>query len=145
MRAALAWHLGGRTALEVLDGPIWQPPADVVEEGRTAVASAFGRASVRGERVTHHEAGLQLRYGRDELWYLLEKRSGTWEMHQPPAVEQRIGEPTHGRQCLVERACDEEQRAIRLSPVSSFPHRTSGNVELSPAHRCHEQEERRLL
>jgi hypothetical protein len=89
MRAALAWHLGGRTALEVLDGPIWQPPADVVEEGRAAVAAAFGRASVRGERVTHHEAGLQLRYGRDELWYLLEKRSGTWEMHHPPDVDPR--------------------------------------------------------
>jgi hypothetical protein len=90
MRAALAWHLGGRTALEVLDGPIWQPPADVVEEGRAAVAAAFGRASsVRGERVTHHEAGLQLRYGRDQLWYLLEKRSGTWEMHHPPDVDPR--------------------------------------------------------
>ncbi|HEY0411501.1 MAG TPA: SWIM zinc finger family protein, partial [Candidatus Dormibacteraeota bacterium] len=52
MRTALAWHLGGRAAFEVLDGPGWQPPADVVEEGQAAVAAAFGRASVRGERVT---------------------------------------------------------------------------------------------
>jgi uncharacterized Zn finger protein len=89
MRAALAWHLGGRAAFEVLDGPGWQPPADVVEEGRAALAAAFGHASVRGERVTHHGAGMQLRYGRDELWYLLEKRSGAWEMHHPPDVDPR--------------------------------------------------------
>jgi hypothetical protein len=89
MRAALAWHLGGRAAFEVLDGPGWQPPADVVEEGRAALAAAFGRAAVRGERVTHHGAGMQLRYGRDELWYVLEKRSGAWELHHPPDVDPR--------------------------------------------------------
>jgi hypothetical protein len=32
---------------------------------------------------------MQLRYGRDELWYLLEKRSGAWEMHHPPDVDPR--------------------------------------------------------
>jgi uncharacterized Zn finger protein len=89
MRAALAWHLGGRAAFEVLDGPGWQPPADLVEEGRAAFVAAFGRASVRGERVTHHGAGIQLRYGRDELWYLLEKRSGVWELHHPPDADPR--------------------------------------------------------
>jgi hypothetical protein len=89
MRAALAWHLGGRAAFEVLDGPGWQPPADVVEEGRAALAAAFGRAAVRGERVTDHGVGMQLRYGRDELWYVLEKRSGAWELHHPPDVDPR--------------------------------------------------------
>lgn len=56
----------------------------MVEEGRAAVAEAYGRASVRGERVTHLAAGVQLRYGRDGLWYLLVRRSGAWEVHHPP-------------------------------------------------------------
>jgi uncharacterized Zn finger protein len=87
MRHALAWSAGGSAALEVLDGPGWQPPAEVAEEGRAAVAAAFGRASVRGERVTHLPAGVQLRYGRDGLWYLLVRRSGAWEVHHPPDVD----------------------------------------------------------
>lgn len=33
MGAALAWHLGGRAALEVLEGPGWQPRTEVVERG----------------------------------------------------------------------------------------------------------------
>lgn len=89
MRAALAWHLGGREAFEVLEGPSWQPPAEVVEEGVAALGAAFGQASASGDRVTHHGLGLQLRYGRDGLWYLLEKRSGAWEMHHPPDADPR--------------------------------------------------------
>jgi uncharacterized Zn finger protein len=87
MRAALAWRAGGAAALEVLDGPGWEPPAEVIEEGRAAVAATFGRASVRGERVTHLPAGVQLRYGRDGLWYLLGRRSGAWEVHHPPGAD----------------------------------------------------------
>jgi hypothetical protein len=86
MRRALARHVGGNAGLDVLDGPGWQPPAEVVEEGEVAVCTAFGRASVRGERVTHRGVGVQLRHG---LWYLLVLRSGVWEMHHPPDVDPR--------------------------------------------------------
>ena len=89
MRAALAWHHGGASALEVLDGPGWQPPPEVMEEGAAAMVEAFGQASVRGERAGNRRAGVQLRHGRDGLWYLLVLRSGTWEVHHPPDADPR--------------------------------------------------------
>jgi len=87
MRLALAWRAGGRSTLEVLDGPGWQPAAEDVEEGARALRTIGGRVTVRGDRVTGASGAVQLRYGRDQLWYLCVRRAGTWEIHDPPAAD----------------------------------------------------------
>ena len=89
MRLALAWRAGGHAALDVLEGPAWQPPAEDVDEGARALASIGGRVTVRGDRVTGMGGGVQLRYGRDERWYLCVRRAGTWEIHDPPSADPR--------------------------------------------------------
>ena len=86
MRVALAWLAGGSAALEVLDGPGWKPDAGDVEEGARALRADGGPVSVRGDRVTR-AGGVQLRYGRDGLWYLCVRRAGVWEIHDPPAPD----------------------------------------------------------
>lgn len=87
MRLALTWAAGGAAALEVLNGAPWKPPPQEVEEGSAALRRVSGGATVRGERVSNGRAGVQLRYGRDGLWYLLVRRSGVWEIHDPPAAD----------------------------------------------------------
>jgi hypothetical protein len=87
MRLALTWAAGGAAALEVLNGAPWKPPPQEVEEGSAALRRVSGGATVRGERVSNGRAGVQLRYGRDGLWYLLVRRFGVWEIHDPPAAD----------------------------------------------------------
>jgi uncharacterized Zn finger protein len=87
MRLALTWAAGGAAALEVLNGAPWKPPPQEVEEGSAAFRRVSGGVTVRGERVSNGRAGVQLRYGRDGLWYLLVRRSGVWEIHDPPAAD----------------------------------------------------------
>jgi hypothetical protein len=87
MRLALAWRAGGDAALEALEGTGWQPAAEDVDEGARALAAAGGRVTMRGERVTGAGGGVQLRYGRDERWYLCVRRAGTWEIHDPPSAD----------------------------------------------------------
>ena len=87
MRLALAWAAGGTAALEALEGPSWRPAAEDVEEGAAALRAALGEVTVRGERVTCGSHGIQLRLGRDGLWYLLVRRGGRWEIHDPPAAD----------------------------------------------------------
>ncbi len=87
MRRALAWAAGGTAALEVLQGAPWRPTAEDVDEGAAALRSALGEVTVRGERVTCGSRGIQLRLGRNGLWYLLVRRAGLWEIHDPPAAD----------------------------------------------------------
>jgi len=90
MRQALAWRAGGEQALEVLNGPSWLPPRAEMDEGVAVIREVLSRAvSARGDRVTDSRAGAQLRYGRDGLWYLLVRKSGSWEIHHPPAADPR--------------------------------------------------------
>lgn len=87
MRLALAWRAGGSAAVEVLEGEPWLPAAEDVDEGVEALQSVAGRVSVRGERVTGAGGGVQLRYGRDQRWYLCVRRAGAWEIHDPPSAD----------------------------------------------------------
>ncbi len=87
MRRALAWRAGGAAALEVLDGPPWRPPPEDVEEGAAALRTVAAGVAVRGDRVTGAAAAVQLRLGRDGLWYRLVRRAGQWEIHQPPSAD----------------------------------------------------------
>ena len=89
MRLALAWRAGGSAALDALEGPAWQPSAEDLDEGARALAAVGGRVTVRGDRVTFTGGAVQLRYGRDERWYLCVRRGGTWEIHDPPSADPR--------------------------------------------------------
>jgi len=88
MRLALAWAAGSVGALEVLNGPVWLPPREEMDEGVSVVRAAMDQpVSARGNRITYSDAGIQLRYGRDGVWYLLVRRSGRWEIHDPPTPD----------------------------------------------------------
>jgi len=85
---ALAWAAGGSGALEVLNGTLWLPPREEMDEGVSVVRAALEQpVSVRGNRITHRGAGIQLRYGHDGRWYLLVRKSGGWEIHDPPTPD----------------------------------------------------------
>lgn len=87
MRLALAWRAGGAAAVEVLEQHQWRPPLEVVSVGTRAMGQLPGPNSQRGDRITNPKLGIQLRYGSDGLWYLLLRRGGVWEIHDPPGAE----------------------------------------------------------
>jgi uncharacterized Zn finger protein len=91
-RRGLAWRHGGVTGLEVLDAS-WEPAADessdaaeLLKAARIALREATGAAvSVRGNQVT--AGGIQLRLGRDLLWYPYALSEGWWEPAGPPQTD----------------------------------------------------------
>ena len=90
-RQALAWRYGAATGLEVLRTE-WDPgaeaadAAELMKAARTALRDAAeAPASVTRNRVT---AGrLQLRLGRDLLWYPYARSADAWEPAGPPQPE----------------------------------------------------------
>jgi uncharacterized Zn finger protein len=90
-RQALAWRYGTATGLEVLRAE-WDPGAEaadateLMKAARIALRDAAGEpASGTRNRVT---AGrLQLRLGRDLLWYPYARSAGEWEPAGPPQLE----------------------------------------------------------
>ena len=97
---ALAWRYGGGVALEVL-GASWEPAADagsdaaeLLKAARTAMREAAGaEVSIRGNQVT--AGGIQLRLGRDLLWYPYALAGGQWEPAGPPQAD-----PAHAAETL---------------------------------------------
>jgi uncharacterized Zn finger protein len=91
-RRGLAWRHGGAAGLEVL-GTTWEPAADargdapeLLKAARAALLDATGAAvSARGNQVT--AAGIQLRLGRDLLWYPYALSDGQWEPAGPPQAD----------------------------------------------------------
>jgi len=87
-RRGLAWQHGGVAGLELLHAD-WDPPAseaaalDLLKAARAALRDVSGtRATVTRNRVT---AGcMQLRLGRDLLWYPYLRSDGAWEPAGPP-------------------------------------------------------------
>jgi hypothetical protein len=90
-RQALAWRYGAASGLEVLRDE-WDPgtesagAAELMKAARTALRDAAGApARATGNRVT---AGrLQLRLGRDLLWYPYARSADAWEPAGPPQPE----------------------------------------------------------
>ncbi|MFJ3923600.1 SWIM zinc finger family protein [Streptomyces sp. NPDC090022] len=73
-RAAAAWRQGGPAALAALEEP-WDPPAGPFDRARPALLAA-GEGAFRPDRNRLTFATLQLRLGRDSLWYAYESRPG---------------------------------------------------------------------
>ncbi|MFJ3982383.1 SWIM zinc finger family protein [Streptomyces fungicidicus] len=75
-RAVAAWRQGGRRGLDVLDDP-WDPPAGRFDRARPLLLAA-DLPAFRPWRnhLTHPRGHVQLRLGRDHLWYAYESEPG---------------------------------------------------------------------
>ncbi len=112
MRLALAWRAAGSAALDVLEQPLGRAPLETLAAGSRAMALLAGASSQRGDRITNRQMGLQLRYGPDGLWYLLVRRGGVWEIHDPPAPDpldlvRPLAAPGGGAPSLARAPADE--------------------------------------
>jgi uncharacterized Zn finger protein len=86
VRHALAWRAGGAEGVDVLSLS-WAPEAEVLDDARDALRATGARPRVFENRVT---AGpIQLRLGRNGLWYRCDKRSADWELAVPPHPDPR--------------------------------------------------------
>jgi hypothetical protein len=85
-RLAVAWRSGGAGAVEVLMNA-WDPAADQLTEGVEAMAEAGQPGRRYRNRVSAARGEVQLRLGRDGLWYLFWRMGAAWEVRQPPEAE----------------------------------------------------------
>ncbi|MFF9313261.1 SWIM zinc finger family protein [Streptomyces sp. NPDC014748] len=75
-RAVAAWRQGGLAGLAVLEEP-WDPPAGRFDRARPLLLAADLPAfRPHRNRLTHPGGHLQLRLGRDGLWYAYEAEPG---------------------------------------------------------------------
>ncbi|CAL9628565.1 hypothetical protein SUDANB176_06021 [Streptomyces sp. enrichment culture] len=75
-RAVAAWRQGGPTGLAVLEEP-WDPPAGRFDRARPLLLAADLPAfRPWRNRLTHPRGHVQLRLGRDNLWYAYESEPG---------------------------------------------------------------------
>ncbi|WP_030378254.1 SWIM zinc finger family protein [Streptomyces sp. NRRL F-6676] len=76
-RAVAAWRQGGPEGLAVLEEP-WDPPAGRFDRARPLLLAADLPAfRPWRNRLTHPAGHVQLRLGRDHLWYAYESEPGT--------------------------------------------------------------------
>ncbi len=75
-RAVAAWRQGGLAGLAVLEEP-WDPPAGRFDRARPLLLAADLPAfRPWRNRLTHPRGHVQLRLGRDGLWYAYESEPG---------------------------------------------------------------------
>ncbi|QTE01878.1 SWIM zinc finger family protein [Streptomyces cyanogenus] len=75
-RAVAAWRQGGPAGLDVLEEP-WDPPAGRFDRARPLLLAADLPAfRPWRNRLTHPRGHVQLRLGRDGLWYAYESEPG---------------------------------------------------------------------
>ncbi|WP_409468632.1 SWIM zinc finger family protein [Streptomyces sp. HC307] len=75
-RAVAAWRQGGLDGLSVLEEP-WDPPAGRFDRARPLLLAADLPAfRPWRNRLTHPHSHVQLRLGRDNLWYAYESEPG---------------------------------------------------------------------
>ncbi|MFI9819578.1 SWIM zinc finger family protein [Streptomyces sp. NPDC052013] len=75
-RAVAAWRQGGLNGLRVLEEP-WDPPAGRFDRARPLLLAADLPAfRPWRNRLTHPRGHVQLRLGRDHLWYAYESEPG---------------------------------------------------------------------
>ncbi|MFJ8792524.1 SWIM zinc finger family protein [Streptomyces sp. NPDC102462] len=88
-RAVAAWRQGGRDGLATLEEP-WDPPAGRFDRARPLLLAA-GLPAFRPwcNHLTHPRGQVQLRLGRDGLWYAYEAEPGhdDWWPRGTPATD----------------------------------------------------------
>ncbi|MCL8013184.1 SWIM zinc finger family protein [Streptomyces sp. AS02] len=88
-RAVAAWRQGGPEGLAVLEEP-WDPPAGRFDRARPLLLAADLPAfRPWRNRLTHPRGHVQLRLGRDGLWYPYESEPGhdDWWPHGTPDLD----------------------------------------------------------
>ncbi len=88
-RAVAAWRQGGAMGLAVLEDP-WDPPAGRFDRARPLLLAADLPAfRPWRNRLTHPRGHVQLRLGRDHLWYAYESEAGhdDWWPRGTPDVD----------------------------------------------------------
>ena len=77
---AMAWQEGGPGGYDAT-GPTWPADPDDLEAGREALrAAGLSPVRARGNQLTAARAGVQLRLGRDGLWYRFRRGWSGWEL-----------------------------------------------------------------
>ncbi|MCX4882373.1 SWIM zinc finger family protein [Streptomyces sp. NBC_00847] len=92
--ATRAWRHGGAAALDVLESP-WYPPASLLDRARAALRADWAdgrppRLRSWRNRWTVEGHAVQLRLGRDGLWYPYTKDQGTWWPAGPPDADPAV-------------------------------------------------------
>ncbi|MEP7055142.1 MAG: hypothetical protein ABI912_07820 [Actinomycetota bacterium] len=93
-RAARAWEYGGAAGLDVLENPRALTKRELVS-ANVSLAAAWDEEDApafapSGNRWVLVGRGLQLRYGRDELWYPYHDEGGEWWPAGPPQADPAV-------------------------------------------------------
>lgn len=83
---AIAWQQAGRGGLDALRD-IWQPAPEDLADGRAALDRPAGPDAAKAWRNRLTRGDLQLRFGRDRLWYRLVRSGGGWMLDGEPSPE----------------------------------------------------------
>jgi len=83
LRWAVTWQQAGHGGLDALR-TTWQPAATDLAEGRAALDRPAGQSAVRAWHNRLTCGWLQLRLGRDGLWYRFVRSGGDWVLDGPP-------------------------------------------------------------
>lgn len=83
---AVTWQHGGCAGLAVSDES-WRPPLIELDNARAALRRMDLLVRVRDNRLTLMGLPIQLRLGKDGMWYRFERRGGAWELAAPPATD----------------------------------------------------------
>ena len=86
LRWAITWQQAGRGGLDALRAT-WQPAPEELAEGRAALARPAGSGVARAWRNRITRGDVQLRFGRDRLWYRFVRSGGDWILDGQPAPE----------------------------------------------------------
>ncbi len=84
---AIAWRHGGRGGLAA-QRTGWTPGPDELADGRTALR-ALGAGPVRAQANRLTAGSLQLRLGRDGLWYRFQRVGRRWDCAAAPGADPR--------------------------------------------------------
>jgi hypothetical protein len=83
-----AWHRGGAALVDVMYGS-WSPPADRLAPARRLLG-AHGAIRVRRNRVRLERRYLELRMGREGLWYLVDVSGSGPSLLYPPMADPAV-------------------------------------------------------
>jgi uncharacterized Zn finger protein len=83
---ALAWLFGGEPGIDTLTEQ-FQPDPEIRRATDATLKARFGTVTRRQNRWSITAEGLQIRLGRDGLWYPYTKESGRWLPDGPPATD----------------------------------------------------------
>jgi uncharacterized Zn finger protein len=86
LRWAVTWQQGGRGGLDALRAT-WQPGPEDLADGRTALDRPAGQGAARAWRNRITRGEVQLRFGRDRLWYRFVRSGGDWVLDGEPSAE----------------------------------------------------------